>query len=175
MASAPRPPKSTADQRKAAERAQEVRIYTALGQFVFEFSQLEYVIRYFLGEALGLGDDRFDVVTSPYDFAALCRVSCQVWLTTPGLTNKERKWVEPYFKECLKLNDQRVRILHGTWFANSAGAGARHVSRSTLKANFFFNKDTVKEIKKAAQKAATLRLEMVKFPIQPLGIARDQL
>jgi hypothetical protein len=170
MVSAPRPPKSTADQRKAAERAQEVRIYTALGQFVFEFSQLEYVIRYFLGEALALGDDRFDAVTSPYDFAALCRVSRQVWLTAPGLTNKEREWVVPYFKECLKLNDQRVRIVHGTWFANFAGAGARHVSRTTLKADFYFNKDTLKDIKKAAQKAATLRSEMVKFRIHPPGI-----
>ena len=35
------------------------------------------------------------------------------------------------------MNDERVRIAHGTW---TLGGGARHVPRGTLKAQFHFEK-----------------------------------
>jgi hypothetical protein len=59
-----------------AERENIRRLYLAVGQFIFEFSQLEFMIRHLLGEALGLDDEKqFHAVTSPYDFATLCRVT----------------------------------------------------------------------------------------------------
>lgn len=150
--------------------ATQVRFYAALGEFVFEFSQLEFTIRHFLGMALDLGEDRFDVITSPYDFAALCKVSLQVWLTTPGLSKKELAKVKRYFNDCLELNTERNRIVHGTWFISARRAGARHVARNTLKAGFYF--EELEDLKKVAQKAATLRSEMVQFTIHPPGVAQ---
>ena len=36
-----------------AERENMSRLYVSIGQFIFEFSQLEFMIRHLLGEALG--------------------------------------------------------------------------------------------------------------------------
>jgi hypothetical protein len=56
-----------------SEKRKLIALYTAIGQFIFEFSQLEFMIRHTLGTALDLRETdanaRFDIVTSPYDFA----------------------------------------------------------------------------------------------------------
>ena len=39
------------------ERENLRRLYLAIGRFIFKFSQLEFMIRHLLGEALGLRDD----------------------------------------------------------------------------------------------------------------------
>jgi hypothetical protein len=49
-----------------AEHENMRRLYVSICQFIFEFSQLEFMIRHLLGEALGLNDEkRFHAVTSP--------------------------------------------------------------------------------------------------------------
>ena len=52
-----------------AEKRKMLSLYTAIGQFMFEFSQLEFIIRCAFGQALDLretGDDaQFDIVVSP--------------------------------------------------------------------------------------------------------------
>jgi hypothetical protein len=69
-------PNPAALRREAEQRAS---LFLAIGEFIFEFSQLEFTIRHALGTALDLNDDtRFDAVTSPYDFAALCRVTSAI-------------------------------------------------------------------------------------------------
>jgi hypothetical protein len=57
--------------REAKERAE---LFLAIGEFIFEFLQLEFTIRFALATLLNL-HDKFDAVTSPYDFATLCRVT----------------------------------------------------------------------------------------------------
>jgi hypothetical protein len=117
-----------------AERENLRRLYFAIGQFIFEFSQLELMIRHLLGEALALHDDaRFHAITSPYDFATLCRVTRNVALAIPGCTEVVKEELNAIFKGCLKVNDDRVHVAHGTWFiSNEEGMGTRHVSRSSL-------------------------------------------
>lgn len=39
-----------------AERRKMLSLYRAIGQFMFEFSQLEFIIRHVLGQALDLKD-----------------------------------------------------------------------------------------------------------------------
>jgi hypothetical protein len=98
------------------------RLYVSIGQFIFEFSQLEFMIRHLLGEALGLNDEkRFHAVTSRYDFVALCRVTCNIALAIPGCTDEDKSELEDIFKGCLKVNDDRVHIAHGTWFISEEG------------------------------------------------------
>ena len=36
-----------------SEKAETAALFSAIGEFMFEFSQLEFVIRHALGEALG--------------------------------------------------------------------------------------------------------------------------
>ena len=57
--------------------------YQAMGKFVYQFSQLEYTIRYLLSDLLELTPDQFHIITAPYDFAALCRVVCSFIQSIP--------------------------------------------------------------------------------------------
>lgn len=125
-----------------AERENMRRLYLSIGQFIFEFSQLEFMIRHLLGEALALHDDaRFHAVTSPYDFATLCRVTRNVATTIPGCTDADKTELEAIFKGCLKVNDDRVHVAHGTWFiSNEEGMGTRHVSRSSLEPKVYYSR-----------------------------------
>ena len=68
--------------RAALRQEAKERAKLFLAEFIFEFSQLEFTIRVALGRALDVGpigwdDERFDAVTSPSDFAALCRVNSE--------------------------------------------------------------------------------------------------
>jgi hypothetical protein len=56
-------------------KTREKRLLLAIGEFIYEFSSLEFNIRWVLGMELKVGLDRYDAVLSPYDFATLCRVA----------------------------------------------------------------------------------------------------
>ncbi len=150
-----------------AERENMQRLYLAIGEFIFEFSQLEFMIRHLLGEALALHDDaRFHAVTSPYDFATLCRVTRNVALTIPGCTEADKGELDAIFKGCLKVNDDRVHVAHGTWFiSNEEGMGTRHVSRSSLEPKVYYSR--IADIDKVSQEIATLKSKIVQFLIGP--------
>jgi hypothetical protein len=103
-------------------------LYQAIGKFVYQFSQLEYAIRHLLSDLLELTPDQFHVVTASYDFAVLCRVTAafiQTLLTPDEPISKE---VSEIFNKCFRVNDARVRLVHGTW----DDKGAHHVSRTSL-------------------------------------------
>jgi hypothetical protein len=149
-----------------AENRQLRSLYTAIGQFIFEFSQLEFMIRHALGEALNLNEigenARFDIITSPYDFATLCNVTKAVFIRTMGCNESDQKEIESILKGCLILNsDERVPIAHGTWFIDDTRLGARHVPRTKLEMTVKYSK--IADIDAAAQKAATLKSRLIKF------------
>lgn len=148
------------------ERQKMLSLYTAIGQFVFEFSQLEFIIRHALGEALGLSekgaDAQFDIVTSPYDFASLCNVTKAVFMRTMNCNEKGCKEIETIMNACLTLNsEERVPIAHGTWFIDETRLGARHVPRGKLEMAVKYSR--IADIDAAAQKAATLKIRLLKF------------
>jgi hypothetical protein len=149
-----------------AERENIRRLYLAVGQFIFEFSQLEFMIRHLLGEALGLDDEKqFHAVTSPYDFATLCRVTRNIALAIPGCTEEDKAELEDIFKGCLKVNDDRVHVAHGTWFISEEGLGTRHVSRSSLDPKVYYSR--IGDIDKVSQEIVTLKSRIVQFLIGP--------
>lgn len=154
-----------------AERRNTLSLYTAIGQFMFEFSQLEFVIRHALGDALALseiGDNaQFDIVVSPYDFATLCNVTKALFIRTMRCEEGDRGEIEAIMNACMALNnDERVPIAHGTWFIDASGFGARHVPRTKLQMTIKFSR--IADINAAAQKAATLRSRLIKFLCGPI-------
>ncbi|OGA16217.1 MAG: hypothetical protein A3H32_07575 [Betaproteobacteria bacterium RIFCSPLOWO2_02_FULL_63_19] len=116
--------------------AEQATGYQLIGQFISEFSQLDFSIRVLLANRLGLAKEYFDIVTAPYDFVMLCKVT-QVLLCTQAPAKK--KSIEKLFKDCITLNEDRVRVAHGMWTLGREGPTARHVSRSSLKPKFFFD------------------------------------
>jgi hypothetical protein len=51
--------------------------YHAIGHFMFEFSQLEYAIKHYVAEAVGIQEMHYHAVMS-HDFALLCTVATEV-------------------------------------------------------------------------------------------------
>ena len=101
-------------------KTREERLLLAIGEFIYEFSSLEFNIRWVLGIELKVGLDRYDALFSPYDFATLCRVAQAV--LTQFQQTKRKKEIEHTFKACLKVNDVRNQIVHGTWLLGSGFA-----------------------------------------------------
>jgi hypothetical protein len=150
----------------ALEREKVKSLYLAIGQFMFEFSQLEFTIRHLLGEILEFKDTGpdalFDILISPYDFATLCNVTKAVFMRVVRCEQSDRDEIESIMNAALSLNSEdRLPIAHGTWFIGNEGHGARHVSRGKLEMKIRYPK--IADIDAAAQTAATLRTRVVKF------------
>lgn len=130
----------------------------AVGLFTLEFSQLEFTIRVALLACLELPQEYFDIITAPYDFVMLCNVAREALsLKTPARAVELKQW----HKDCMKLNDERVRIAHGTWTIGISGPTARHVSRNSLKPKFYFG--TVAEINRLSDEAQRLLQGIIGF------------
>jgi hypothetical protein len=156
----------------------EVAVYTAIGEFIFWFSQLEFTLKARLAGALELRGNLFDIIIGPYDFRMLCAVTESVLtLNTPQAKNEIHK----YFARCLELNDKtRVVVAHGSWTTG----GARHMSRGSLKASIHFSDDAqsvpnadiqklIKETAKAKRLMAELfALGAIDNPTQSLTAAK---
>ena len=123
---------------------------STLGRFLFEFSQLEFTIRFVLANRLGLSEAHFDIVTSPYDFNTLCNVTCKVsCIKYP----EEKKELAKLFNACRELNNTRVIVAHGMWTDDADGLSARHVARGSLEPKFHsFKKDEWLRLSEEAQK-----------------------
>jgi putative transcriptional regulator len=149
---------------RRVEDEQKTQVFEAIGQFIFWFSQLEFTIRVRLSAELGLEEQLFDVVIAPYDFAVLCTVTSTV------LTHKHPEGEADFkriFNECRRLNDERVRIAHGTWTHGSEGLSARDAARRTLEAKYFYEKPEA--LVQLSQTAERLMREVIQAPRQPKG------
>lgn len=121
---------------KIKEFSDDPVLYQAIGKFVYQFSQLEFAIRHLLSDLLELTPDQFHIVTASYDFAALCRVTSAFIHTLLEPSEPIAKEVADVFGRCFRVNDARVRLVHGTWDDD----GASHVSRTSLKPAAYFGK-----------------------------------
>lgn len=120
----------------AAEIVRRDKAYRELGEFIFEFSQLDFTIRVALAARLELSDELFDIVTAPYDFAMLCTVTRRLMV----LAWPEKKAnITKVFKRCQALNQKRVHVAHSLWTHGDEALEARHVARSSLEAEYYFS------------------------------------
>jgi hypothetical protein len=104
--------------------------YLAIGRFIFEFSQLEYEIRYQIAEAINLEEKFIDPILT-HDFAMLCTAANEI--LGGSMVDSKRKRLRDIIGECYALNEDRVRVAHGLWVPFREGGVVHHVSRSRLK------------------------------------------
>src|SRR5262245_22054325 len=157
----------------------EDRWFSAIGRFIFEFSQLEYTLKN-VAETIGLRDQHFAAITSQLDFSRLCAVAENVWLqpyTGPSiqdvlgeplarLRNRKRKrmmtvadererMLKKLIKECKLTNEDRVRVVHGLWSISRVARELNYVSKHTFNNSTYFRDPD--ELAKKAIEANTLR------------------
>ncbi|QND71393.1 hypothetical protein [Tardiphaga robiniae] len=118
---------------EALEIVQSETYFRAIGEFIFRFSQLEFLLKSTLASYLKLKDDQFDVIVGPYDFAMLCTVAEKT--IKPDFDEEHHKAISSLFNRCRKLNQEvRVVVAHARW----SSGGARYASRQTLDAKMHF-------------------------------------
>ncbi|WP_315751457.1 MULTISPECIES: hypothetical protein [unclassified Bradyrhizobium] len=133
----------------------ESEVYLAIGQFVFWFSKLEGMLKSDLAGLLDLENQHLDPVMSAFDFAQLCSVLKAI--KRKGLTDVAAKRVDDYFKDCMKVNDERVRVVHGDWTL----AGVRVVSRGSREPKIYFSQPA--ELLRWSDKAKDLAQRYYEF------------
>ena len=134
----------------------EEKTYRAIGRFIFEFSQVEYTIRHYLAEEIGLKDEHFTPVVESYDAAVLCNVAKEVFAKRRPVEFAARikKDIDHFFG----LNADRKRVAHGLWVPSKDGGTVHHVSRNNLKARRSENQ--AEALEKHADELNTLRAEL---------------
>ena len=131
------------------------KTYRAIGRFIFEFSQVEYTIRHYLAEEIGLKEEHFTPVVESYDAAMLCTVAKEVFAKRRPVEFAAR--IKKGIDHFLRLNDDRKRVAHGLWVPFKEGGTVHYVPRS-LKAGRLQNQAEVLE--KRADELIALRAEL---------------
>lgn len=139
-------------QMSQVEQAAADKTYHAIGRFVFAFSQVEYTIRHYLGEAINLNEDYFTPVLESYDVALLCKVAKEVF--AKQRSGKILAGIEKEIDRFLAINDVRNRVVHGLWNPYDDGGTVGHVSRNRLKPKMFQNQ--AEELEKLADELRAL-------------------
>lgn len=148
------------------ERRSQHRLCVAIGHFIFEFSQLEFLLRYALQLAVGLSDEKFRVLGTSYDFASLCKITEEFFLRFVEGTQDEQNKIKTLTKNCLSVNNDRIRIAHGTWFIDEAGPGAQHVTRGSFQPRVHYEK--IEELERITEKVEDLKSDVSQILIWPL-------
>ncbi|MEY9423399.1 hypothetical protein ABIF69_009841 [Bradyrhizobium japonicum] len=102
----PQGPVEVSSMKEAFDIMQSEEFYRAIGEFIFRFSQLEYLIKSALASYLKLRDDQFDAIVGPYDFAMLCTVAEKT--IKLDFDPEHHPALKSFFNKCRKLN-QEVR------------------------------------------------------------------
>ena len=134
-----------------------MRHFTPLSaDLLFQFSQLEYSIKTSVAQAIRLPDQYFDAIMTQ-DFALLCTTARAVFATI--LTEKSLSKMDALINRLRKLNDERVRIVHGLWVVTIEGGKLHHISRNRLKASSHFGEPRGADVAQLADDASQLRWE----------------
>ena len=69
------------------------RWFCAIGLSSTELSQLEYTLKYYVAQTIGLSDQHFAAIASQFDFARLCAAAQNVWLQPHIGPSIQTPWV----------------------------------------------------------------------------------
>jgi hypothetical protein len=120
----------TEQELKTLHQANEEATYRAIGRFITKFASVEHTMRYHLAEEIKL-DLHYMSVVITHDFSLLCTAVTTVFSKT--LKSEDHKPVlKRLISKCRELNDIRVKVVHGQWFAFSEGGTVAHISRRSL-------------------------------------------
>lgn len=132
--------------------------YAELGEFMVEFSQLEFSIRVAIGRHLKIPSDLINPILSEYQFVPLCRV----WKLLENKFNPEKSEVtKKICGELLALNEQRVRIAHGLWTPGVEVLEALHIAKNSGRVGTYFSESG--ELKSLANECQRLMQEIIGF------------
>jgi hypothetical protein len=143
----------SAEQEPVAKKSDPEAMYHAIGRFIFEFSQLDYAIRHYVGEEAGIKEEQFSAIMT-HDFALLCTVATEI-LSQSFREEDQKRRLRDIIRECRKINDERVRVVHGLWVPFMEGGTVHHVSRSSLRVSM--SVDQAKHLEHQADLANHLR------------------
>jgi hypothetical protein len=129
--------------------------YTSIGRFIAEYSQLEFTLKSYVANAINLSDENFEIVMS-HDFAMLCTIALKV--LSRGKNENQIVKLKGIIKRCRKLNDARVRIVHGLWFVGRKGGSLVHSSRRQLETISLF--DDAEDLLKLIDEAGSLCMDL---------------
>jgi|SRR6266480_7230670 len=151
------------------DQAAAEKTYRAIGRFIFEFSQVEYALRHYLAEEIGLKDEHFVAVAGSYDVGMLTTVVREAFKKT-----RRGPKIEALLSKFRTLNDERNRVAHGLWVPFMDGGTVHYVSRSSLYLRRLT--DQARALEELADDACSLRAELesaftlsfeISLPISP--------
>jgi hypothetical protein len=131
--------------------------YKAIGRFIFEFSQLEAALKYYIAEKCEIKDEHFATLMV-HDFAMLCSIARKVLVADDDVDGKELNRI---ISDCRKMNDVRVRVAHGLWVPFMQGGTVHHMSRQSLKPRM--SHDQTQELEKNASDTNILRFNFERY------------
>jgi hypothetical protein len=120
----------TEEDLKALHEGNEEATYRAIGRFITKFASVEWTLRFHLAEEIKL-DLHYMTVVVTHDFALLCTAVSTVFSKTLKVEDHKRV-LKRLISKCRELNDIRVKVVHGQWFAFSEGGTVAHISRRSL-------------------------------------------
>jgi hypothetical protein len=132
------------------------KTYRAIGRFIFEFSQVEYTIRHYLAEEIGLDEQHFSAVVESYDVGLLCAVAIEVFKKSRAEQNVAH--IKELINNFRDLNNNRNRIAHGLWVPFKEGGTVHYVPRGSLKSIRSANQ--AEALEKLADEACKLRADL---------------
>jgi hypothetical protein len=114
------------------------RFFSAIGRFIFEFSQLEYTLKHHVAEQIDLKEEYFTAVMT-HDFAVLCTITETV-LLRPGMADDRAIRLKKLINKCLSLNEDRVRIVHGLWFVGGKEGRLFRASKGKIETKVYYER-----------------------------------
>ena len=138
-----------------AIETKEKEYHAAIGRFIVQFSHLEFILKLWTSETVGIPDEFQNQIIS-HDFAMLCTIAQKV--LPHGLAEGADKPLKPLINKFRKLNEERVRIVHGWWLVQGSRPFLSHVSRSQLEPSAYYENPS--EIEALADQVDQLELEL---------------
>jgi len=138
-----------------AENEAAEKTYRAIGRFMFEFSQVEYTIRHYLAEEIGLKEEHFSAVVESYEVGALITVAIEVFKKSRG---DDAAPIWKLLNKFRGMNDERKRVAHGLWVPFKDGGTVHYVARNKLSPSQFT--DQANELEQRADDLCQLRADL---------------
>ena len=131
------------------------KTYRAIGRFMFEFSQVEYTIRHYLAEEIGLGEEHFSAIIESYEVGALTTVAIESFKKSRG---NDAVLIGKLLNKFRGMNDERKRVAHGLWVPSKDGGTVHYVPRNKLSPERFA--DQARNLEEHANSLSQLRADL---------------
>ena len=138
-------------------RKTELEYEKAIGKFVANFSRLEYGLRRLMCQYF---DDKADCAGMLIEHCDLMKLIDGYRLMLEATRLDADGKIEGFIKEFRKINEARVRIVHGTWLPNKDGFGAWKTPSGNPKSGQMIYFTSLAELDALAKRCFNLAIEV---------------